>query len=456
MTLASTRQSIPRLTTAKGAEPKLLATLLALVAATSGSERGLLVPGLKISDLLLVVLAVVALIRWGGRWKLIDGLGFAILVYSLFHVALTVANFSERTDLATSALLAEVLAAPQYLLLYLLAYAIGQKSGTILTWLRPSMIIACAISVLAVLQIADLGPIRDLLAWYTGNERIANPLNWQVYRGSGLFPSWHALGMYLCIHVVIAAACLGKGHFDRRERRLFVWMILLGSVGILTTSTGTPIIIAAVAIIFFTLTPRTAWIVISTAIAAVFAVAFTPLGISLADRLGRQFDGNSGSLVPQSFEFRLSVWRRDFFPIIQANLWDGYGPIDTDNGIFSYTESMYILLLLRGGLPLVVTFAVMLLVAFVVSSRLSHHADSEVRAVARAMRYLAVMLAIFMTIHPYLNDAGGAALFFTAMGIVSGLGYREDLSSLAEEFGQPHTPGLTLRHVAADQGSRLT
>jgi hypothetical protein len=402
-------------------DPSVIATGLALVAATSGTERGLLVPGLKISDLLTVGLLVLVFVKWSGRWKIFDGLGIAVLLYAFLHVVLTMVNFSERPDLDESLLLAEMLAAPQYLLLYLVAFALGQKSSGIGIWMRPSMMIACGIAIIAFLQIMDFGPVREVLAFLTGNERIVDPYNWQVYRGSGVFPSWHALGMYLAVHIVLAAACLGRGNFPRRDQRLFVWTIVLGGIGILTTATSAPILIAALGVLLFAVSRKTAWIVLVVGGAGAIAIATTPLGATLAERLSRQASG-SDSLLPQTIAFRLDVWARDFFPIIEANIWTGYGPVSDSDELFAYSESMYILLLMRGGLPLLAMFLVMLIVAYVRMNVIAKRSPCFAeRAPARGARYILLALGAAMFIHPYLNDAGSTAVVFSMLGVLSGL-----------------------------------
>jgi hypothetical protein len=409
-------------------EPKVLALALALIAATSGTARGLLIPGLKLSDILVVALAVAVLLRWGGRWRVIDGLGGAVLLYAAVYAALTLVNFARRTELSMGVLPYELLGAPQYVLIYALAFAIGQKSLSVMTWLRPSMIIACTMAVVAVLQVANIGPVRQILAVITGRDKILNPLDYQVYRGTAFFPSQHALGMYLCLHVVIAVVCLARANPAPRDRRLMILTVLLSGVGILSTATASPALICAAAVGAFFLTTRRAVWAFGGVVALAVAAAFTPIGENIAGRLEIQYGSSEGfSLLPKSFWFRVDVWTRDFVPIILRNFWSGYGPVPEDSHLFPYMESMYITVLMQGGLLLLVSLAIVLVSSFIrmdgVLKSVRQDDPSLANPAARALRFVIVLLAVFMVIHPYLSDAGAAPMFFTSLGMISGLAY---------------------------------
>ena len=426
MSVAEATRSAPA--SSSGPEPTFLAIGLALISATSGTARGLLVPGLKLSDLLVVVLLIAVLLRWGGQWRFIDGLGVAVLLYAGIYLAMTLTNFASRPELDISLLPHEILGAPQYVLIYMLAYGIGQKSRNLMTWLRPSMLIACVMAVVAVLQVADVGPVRQFLAAITGRDRLLDPLAYQVYRGTAFFPSWHALGMYLCLHAVIAAVCLGRGSPTAKDKRLLIATLLLSGVGILTTTTATPALIYGVAVVAFLVSTRNVvWAFLGTAI-LVFTASFTPVGQNISERIQIQYgDSGADSILPKSFWFRVEVWTRDFLPLIQENVWTGYGPVAEDSSLFAHMESMYVSVLMQGGILLLLALALLLLVAFLrmdgIVRNLSRDEPSLVNAGARALRFIIGSLTLFMVIHPYLSDAGAAPMFFTSLGVVSGLAY---------------------------------
>jgi O-antigen ligase len=138
-----------------------------------------------------------------------------------------------------------------------------------------------------------------------------------------------------------------------------------------------------------------------------------------------QFDGLArGSILPQTLQFRIEVWERDFFPLINSNFIDGFGPIVATQGLFPHSESMYVSLLLRGGIVLLLVFAAMILVSFWRMRVLSASSpDKYVAATAQAAGFFIACLVISMVIHPYLDDAGAAPMFFTSLGIISGAGW---------------------------------
>ncbi|MEV4902344.1 O-antigen ligase family protein [Citricoccus sp. NPDC055426] len=404
--------------------PHVLALLLALVAATSGTERGLIVPGLKLSDIVLVVLIGAIFVRWLGRWRIIDGLGLAVLGYAGVYALMTLINFAQRPELPVSELLPELLSGPQFLLLYLVAFAIGQKTDRLTVWLKPTMIIASLMGLLAVVQVLDVGPTREILSVLTGAERLLDPLEWQVYRGTGLFPSWHALGMYLAIHAVIAIVLIGRETLEPRTRRWLFVAAIMCSIGILTTTTGTPMVIVAVAILLYLLSPRNAVLVVLAGVVLTVGATATPIWENISQRIAVQFDGDS--LIPSSFMYRVRIWERDFIPLIEQSPWTGHGPVLAEAGLFEYMESMYITVLVYGGIPLLLALAVLVVAAWARMRAVASTAVAPMLSGAsRAMKFLMVMLAGFMVIHPYLADAGGAPMVFTALGVVSGFAYSQ-------------------------------
>lgn len=414
----------------------LIRACLALIPALSGTTRGLFVPGLKISDILALLLLIAVLVRWRGRWRLTDSLGVALLVYALLFAVLTLGNFSSRTDLPADGLAKELLSVPQYLLLYLLAYGIGQHTARVSTWFTPSLLVAASLSALAVAQLLDVGPTRAFISTLTGNPELLDHPTWKVYRATALFPSWHALAMYLSIHIILAIALIVKGHPGLRERQVLVVGAALACVGILTTSTATPIVMAVAGVAVITYSARRVrYLVLLGAVGAAVAL-FTPVSTLIAERVARQAIGGGDSLLlPQTIGFRLEVWSRDYLPLIEDNPWSGYGPLsERDLELFPYTESMYISALLMGGIPLLVTVLLLLLVAARRMTQVASRArSSSLVAMATGQRFVVFGLLFALLLHPYLDDAGSAALFFIALGMVSGAAEKENAPQIGRE-----------------------
>ncbi|SUE94962.1 hypothetical protein [Mycolicibacterium tokaiense] len=129
--------------------------------------------------------------------------------------------------------------------------------------------------------------------------------------------------------------------------------MLLSGIGILSTATASPALICVAAVFAFLLSTRRAAWAIGGIIALSAAALASPIGDNIADRLAIQYGSSeSFSILPKSFWFRVDVWLRDFVPIITRNLWSGYGPVPENSHLFPYMESMYITVLMQGGVLL--------------------------------------------------------------------------------------------------------
>jgi O-antigen ligase len=411
--------------------PRLLWILIAIVPAVSGTARGLVVPGLKLSDVLVLVLVLLVLVRWRLGVRLLDPLGCTLAIYAAVYAATTYANFLERPGLENGLLFKEAVAVPQYLLLYAVVFTVSYHSGDLRAWIYPSLVVAALVGLVAVLQFFEFPGVRAILTAITGNTEIVQPLDWKgPARATGPFFSWHALGMYLAVHAALAFAVLFRSSPSRRVRWAVSFCLLFIVLGIAAALTSTPILIMAV--VLFVLYGRSVTAKVAIAVAA-FSIAacvylLTPFGLEIATRLTEESPEGT-------FAYRIMVWTRDFLPLVEAHPWDGYGPFGVDDRIFPYPESMYIYTLMAGGVLLFasfVAFSVYAIFAMLAARRLSKAAPL-VRAVGTAMAIIMTLLLVAQVVHPYLADAGGAEIIFISLAAVAGQASRE-------RIGRPRIP----------------
>ena len=89
-----------------------------------------------------------------------------------------------------------------------------------------------------------------------------------------------------------------------------------------------------------------------------------------------------------------------------------HGPVTPPKLAFSYTESVYVTLLLRGGLPLLFLYAGLMLILAWRARDLRHDPDVERRAVAQAL-FVVIVLVVFMQMTTnYFVNAGFPFLFW--------------------------------------------
>lgn len=436
----------------------LLSSLIGLIPALSGTERGLLIPGLRLSDVLVLCALAVVLLTWGLDWVPMRGLGAVVAVYAIGSTALVLWNYVERPDLTHADLAKEVLSGPQFLLMFVGAYALGQKVSGVLVWVKVLAVSASLIAVIAILQYFDVGPTREILSHLTGNPAIAQPVEWKVNRSTGPFFSWHALGMYLAMSATIIFAVLSAPDIDRKTRRLLGIAIGVIASGMLTALTLTPVLLVLATLVAFGMrSPRArAWTIVLGVVGAAI-LSLTEVGQTALQRLDNQERSNTTDYpeLPQTIGYRLTIWTRDYFPLLRGHELNGYGPLGpSDQGIFPYTESMYIEVLVRGGLLLLLIFVALLVAAIATMRKVESIASASgapvEAAVAKAMTLITVFLVLAQTIHPYLADAGSASFMFCAWGVCAGRAFAMESAARAGAPRSVPTGSMAIRTGGSD------
>lgn len=407
---------------------RLLMVVLALVPALSGLDRGLLVPGLKVSDLLIIALVILLLVRRRFAWDRRDPLGWSVLAYGVIQVVTTIINYLQRDDITTGELVKGIGSVSQFALLFAIAFSIGGTTGGVARWARYSVIFASSIAVIGLLQLADLGPTREIVSVLTGNPELANLPWWKTYRATGLFPSWHAYSMYLAMNALIALSMLLRG--VRSERRLYFVTTVILFGGLLIGLTATPILVAAVGAVLLLPWKLLRRVIPVAVVAGVIVLVATPLGGIVMERLTKQQNAREGNFafLPETLQFRVNAWVDGYFPIIGANFWTGYGPLGAgDTDVLPYAESMYIKVLTSGGIFLFLALLAVIFFAarsmFRIRRRYDGTRSDELSALARPLSLLVILVAVAQFLHPYMNDAGSAPMLFSALGIVAGAAY---------------------------------
>jgi hypothetical protein len=137
--------------------------------------------------------------------------------------------------------------------------------------------------------------------------------------------------------------------------------------------------------------------------------------------------------------------------VIEDNFVTGYGPNQPPGLYFHFAESLYVTLLLRGGLVLLLTYlAVMGTLALRARSTLSTD-EIERRVVGRALLVAVPLLMLIDIIETYFLDSGPAPLLWVLVGLMGAeaaaapLGLRERRASVAPQhepeswLGRPDT-----------------
>ena len=105
--------------------------------------------------------------------------------------------------------------------------------------------------------------------------------------------------------------------------------------------------------------------------------------------------------------------------MIARHLTTGYGADITPNLAFPYTESIYVTLLMRGGLPLLFLYAGLMLALALRARDLRDDPDAERRAVAQLLFVLIISTVFMQMTTNYFVNAGFPFLFWVLAALLT-------------------------------------
>lgn len=390
--------------------------IVAVVPAVSGFQRGLPVPGFRLGELLTVGFAVMLLATAGAAqrrgWRAVDWLAFAYVVATL---VLGFVASSVRGDSLSPDDVGQLVGPLQFFLLYrALVVALPERRDRVRA-LDALLIGSIPVIVLTLFQTLRVPGIHELLVTITGEDWSSRE-EWAVFRANGPFPHHTVLAAYLAAVLIVCGALLFEGVHGRR-RRLVQGVLGLGAAALFAALTYGPMLAAAGGVLllawWYRRTGRA--IAYAGAVGLVLAVAFLP---SLSGRADEQFNSRApsadeSSVLPMTLVERVSIWTQQYFPVLEGRWLVGYGPQVPTEIQWPYTESIYLTMLLRGGLPLLVLYlafmAALALAALDVSRGGGGARGSPdlQRALARALVVLVVVLTVIQLIAPLFTMSGG-------------------------------------------------
>jgi hypothetical protein len=382
--------------------------LVLVVPATSGLRRGVPVPGFRLSELLIAAVAGLILMaaRPGQtpRWRTFDWLA---LGYVVATAVFGFVDLKARGEAGTATDFNKLLGPLQFFLLYRAILTALDSADQRRTALRFLLLASIPVSLLTILQQANIAGVPGILANITGSQAFLE--NEGTPRATGPFPHWHDLGGYLFVIVLLGVAVLVSGPRRVLSRNVLIGIVALAGVALINTVSFTPILGAIVGCFFLTRIAERPqrWVVAVAASLAVAGLTFAPL---LASRYQQQFGPHAPieqyAYLPQGVNFRIDVWTNQYLPLVREHLVTGYGPDHPPSIAFSHTETIYLTLLLRGGVPLLIIYAGLMFTLAFLGREFRHDADPDRKAIGSVL-YLIVALGVFMQLLTnYFVNAG--------------------------------------------------
>jgi O-antigen/teichoic acid export membrane protein len=423
--------------------------LVAVVAPVSGLRAGLPVRQFRLSEIMIASIAVLLLVlaRSGQtpRWRAFDWLAFA---YAVANAVLGAADLHSRGAPIPIATADKLLGPMQFFILYRAVLTTLTTQRQRLIALRLLLVASVPVSLLAILQEVHAPGVAKMLASATGSQAFLT--NVGVARATGPFALWHDLGSYLFVIVMLGVALLVNQSWQVMKVKMLAGIVVLAGIALLATVSATPIAGTAVGVLVLAVTarPRKRWVVRAAGIIVTLSAAFGPI---LEARFKAQYALAAPikqiPYLPQNLNFRITVWTTEFLPVITKHLATGYGPNFPPGLAFSYTESVYVTLLLRGGLPLLLIYAGLMLALAWRAHGLTNDHDAERRAIAKALSTIIVLIVFMQLTTNYFVNAGFPFLFWIlAALLVSGTGsqvrrHRTPPSHLVPTRYRPGPPG---------------
>ena len=396
------------------------AILLGLVPAVSGLARGNPFPGVRLSELLIMIvgLGVLAAVR-GPRMDLVDYAAFAYCGATLLLGALDLLGL--RAGWVTFDGV-QTLGGPLLFLLLYRACRVGLTSDrNVRIVLRVVLLSAIPVGIWAVLQALDLGPARSWAVSWAGDDQFSALEDLGLGRATGPFGHPHTLGAYLVVITLVAVALVLRTDQRVLRHRWLLAILVCCAGGFAASATAAPAVAALAGTVWLGVRAGQGRrvLVAAVAVTAIAALAAAPL---IADRVRQQFDpafdgAAQSSLVPQTIRHRADVWWHDYRPALRGHWLSGWGP-GVPNGVaYPFTESLYVTLLVRGGVLLLLVYGAFVWIVVVALRSRSGSDHPERAATAGALAVATVLFVPLHLLEPYFVTTGMPHLWWALLGL---------------------------------------
>ena len=260
--------------------PERAVYLLVLVApACAGLQRGLLVPGLRVSEAAIVGLgALVLIFAPRARRPAWSGVEYALLAYAAFTVMLGGYDLAIRHAALDFEELGTLLGPFQFVvLLRAVIVAMGREKHRV----RAAQLMlgaATVVALLALAQAADLGPTRSVLTTLTGGSLYSKSLGLGVGRITGPFNIWHELAGFLMPSILLSLS-LGLSPGSRALQVRYGLVCVVTTMALISTAAAGILIATTLGAIYICWKHRVLHIALALAVPVVLiaALAFSSI-----------------------------------------------------------------------------------------------------------------------------------------------------------------------------------
>lgn len=437
--------------------PALVAVAVAVGApALAGLKRGFPVPGLRISEILIVgAWALVLIQRPTSRTRPWTRFETWAALYVVTTAVLGSVDLLRLGQPFSQDAVGKLVGPLEFLILFAAVRASARDDAVRARTLRWILLAAIPMSAIAVLQQLGVSSLRHFAQTYALDTDSTKSFH-TIYRATGLFGQGHILSAYLMAVALLGVAVLLDDSQEIISKRTVVIVLIAAAAGMATAATLIPIVGAVAGSILL------AWRYgrlgrVALGVAVALSVAAVALGSVVSARYAQETTSTrayvqpglalttNGSL-PASVAYRVAVWTQEFLPTIGRNILTGYGPELPPGAVWQYTESQYVTLLLRGGLPLLVIYGLLTWSLFTEARRASRRPGVD-RIIGRTVVALLAVLAPMLVFDNYFIDSGLAELWWILAGLLLAG------AAISSERRQPVEPGAARATWSAESAA---
>ena len=331
------------------ARPVMLCyVLVAAVVFLSGMPRGGLVPLFIPNEPLLAAAAgftfVVLLLRRDGR-RLPNAVIAALLFMILGTAIIPVLMYYVRDFPLSTSDIFSLVAPAQYALIVWIFASLPRDDDDRYRIVHFMLICGSIVAAIGLLEAIRVPFVVSLIRDFYPNVHFNTAA--ELGRITSIMGAWNSLGNFLMINLIMVLALHGypsRGKWG--SINLIVNLILCGAA-LLASGSYASLGGLALSLVLVKTFDRRGWQIIF-----LLLLGMGLMGVFLQDliveRLNYQF--GSGSLVPQTLEYRFKVWNEIYLPLIaKSPLW-GITPTFAGRITWAWAESQYFYLLVRSGL----------------------------------------------------------------------------------------------------------
>jgi uncharacterized membrane protein (UPF0136 family) len=401
----------------------LVLIMVALVPVLSGIRRGLPVPGFRVSELLTVLLGGAVL--WMHRRRVASGLGaldWLAIAYAVATLALGGIDLLRRDAPFDSDNVSGLLGPFQFLVLFRAVALVARDPDVRAAIVRVLLLASIPPAVLAILQGLGVQPLVDFGVHLTGSDYRGDFDLQGFVRATGPFPHWQVAAGYFLVVGVLGVAMLVRPGQTALAARFLVPVVALDTFALLRTVTaGASVALAVAGVLLATFagrlrSPRT-WLPVGLLLVVIVG------GSVFAPRYSEQYrrtdkGTQAHGIVPRTIVYRYDIWKDQYLPVLEDRWLTGYGPDIPPDAKWKYTESVYVTMLLRGGVLLLFIYAAFMVKLLLEGRHLVRAGPALEAGIGSATVAIVLVLAVTQVIATYFTTSGAPQAVWTLAALV--------------------------------------